>query len=310
MSTLVSELPSQPAERLQATMTAVRLSFVWLGVHKTLTPEQKSHAADAFDAEGAFLSAGKKLLDTRHQAFRAVTAVRGKAIAFWRSLSLPYPEPGIRLIRQDDVQLFSQQMARFREDLAAAVDDLEQHYDELKSAAQRRLGQLFNPGDYPPSLAGLFDLTCDFPSLEPPPYLQQLSPELYRQECERVQQRFDEAVELAESAFLEELSRLVAHLTERLSGQEDGRPKIFRDSAVENFNTFFERFRALHIGSSAELEELVAHAQRVVSGVEPQLLRDNQGRRQQVASQLSGVQSALEGLLIDRPRRAILRRPR
>ncbi len=73
------------------------------GLHhrKTLTPEQKSQAADTFGAEGEFLSAGKKLLDTRHPAFKAVTAVRGRMLSFWKGITLPYPEPGIRLIRQE-----------------------------------------------------------------------------------------------------------------------------------------------------------------------------------------------------------------
>ena len=45
---------------------------------------------------------------------------------------------------------------------------------------------------------------------------------------QRVAARFDEAVQLAEAAFLEEMSsRLVSHLTERLSGTEDGQPKVF-----------------------------------------------------------------------------------
>jgi hypothetical protein len=42
--------------------------------------------------------------------------------------------------------------------------------------------------------------------------------------------------------------------------------------------------------------------------VEPQQLRDNQSLRQNVSSQLSSVQSVLDGLLVDRPRRNILRR--
>ncbi|WP_254509407.1 AAA family ATPase [Anatilimnocola floriformis] len=87
-----------------------------------------------------------------------------------------------------------------------------------------------------------------------------------------------------------------------------GKPKIFRDSAVENLRDFFERFRHLNIRSCAQLDELVAQAQRVVRGVEPQQLRDNQNLRQQVAVQLSSVQSVLDGMLVDRPRRNILRR--
>ena len=48
-------------------------------------------------------------------------------------------------------------------------------------------------------------------------------------------------------------------------------------------------------------------AQRIVRGVEPQALRDNRTLRQQIATQLSGVQSVLDGLMVDRPRRNILR---
>ncbi len=195
-------------------MAAVRLSFIWFGTRKTLTPAQKSEAADAFGAEGEFLSAGKKLIDTRHPAFKEVTAVRGRIVNFWKGLSLPYPEPGIRLIRQDDIGGFNLQLTTLKADLEDTVARLDEHFAELKSAARQRLGRLFNAGDYPESLQGLFDVSWDFPSVEPPDYLRQLSPELYRQESQRIAARFDEAVRLAEEAFTSELAKLVSHLTE------------------------------------------------------------------------------------------------
>jgi hypothetical protein len=133
---------------------------------------------------------------------------------------------------------------------------------------------------------------------------------LYQQECQRIQARFDEAVQMAEQAFMDELSKLVSHLTERLTGSDDGKPKIFRDSAVENLTEFFQRFRQLNVRSSEQLDQLVERAQQIVRGVEPQKLRDNQPLRQHVASELSAVQSVLDGLLVDRPRRSILRRPK
>src|SRR5262245_27815149 len=95
-----------PAQRLRMTMAAVRVAFTWFGTRKTLTPEQKAEAADAFGAEGDYLSAGKKLIDTRHPAYKAVTAVRGRLVQYWRSITLPYPEPGTRLIRQADIMGF------------------------------------------------------------------------------------------------------------------------------------------------------------------------------------------------------------
>jgi hypothetical protein len=157
---------------------------------------------------------------------------------------------------------------------------------------------------------GLFELSFDFPSVEPPDYLKQLSPQLYEQEAQRASARFQEAVELAERVFLNEFAKVVSHLTERLSGQEDGKAKIFRDSAIENLHEFFERFRHLNVRSSQQLDELVTQAQRITRGIEPQALRDNTVLRQQIVTQLSGVQSVLDGLLVDRPRRNILRRAR
>ena len=299
-----------PSQRLRTTTAAVRVSLRWLGTRKTLTADQKSLAADVFGAEGAFLSAGKKLLDTKHPAFRAVSGVKNRILSYWKSISLPYPEPGVRLIRQDRIDRFDAQMTEFQEELDEAIRHLDEHYAQLKSTARNRLGSLYNPLDYPQSLDGMFQVSWDFPSVEAPDYLRQLNPDLYRQECERVAARFDEAVRLAEQAFMEELQQLAAHLTERLTGQTDGKPKVFRDSAVNNLKEFFERFRQLNVRNNEQLDEVVEMCQRMVGGLEPQLLRDNQGLRQQVATQLGQVRNLLDDLLVDRPRRNILRRPR
>jgi hypothetical protein len=53
-------------------MAAVRVSISWFGTRKSLTVEQKAEAAEPFNAEAKFLSAGKKLLDISHpRALRA-----------------------------------------------------------------------------------------------------------------------------------------------------------------------------------------------------------------------------------------------
>ncbi len=298
-----------PAARLQSAMSATRISFVWFGTRKSLTAVQKAQAAESFGAAGDYLSAGKKLLDTRHPRFKAVNSIRSRVRAYWNAVSLPYPEPGIRLVRRESLGSFQEHLQNYRSELNEAVVELEAHYEILRSAARERLGELYQESDYPASLRNLFEVNWEFPSVEPPSYLQQLNPQLYQQQCRRVQARFEEAVQLAETAFVEELSHLVSHLSDRLSGQEDGRPKIFRDSAIGNLQEFFERFRTLNIRSNEQLEELVETCQQIVSGIAPQQLRTNGGLRQQVATQLSGVQSVLDGLLIDRPRRQIIRSP-
>ena len=52
MTTLLTDPVLQPStapsQRLRTTMAAMRLSFTWFGVRKSLTAEQKAEAAEAF----------------------------------------------------------------------------------------------------------------------------------------------------------------------------------------------------------------------------------------------------------------------
>jgi hypothetical protein len=289
-------------------MAAVKLAFTWLGVRKTLAPEQRTTAARAFHADRELLSASKLILDTKNPAYRAVAAVRSEASCYWRTVTLPYPESGIRLLPQNSLGLFANTMAGYGEKLQEAVRELAAQYDAMKSQAQQRLGTLFSASDYPTTLDGLFDLEVSYPTIDPPAYLMALNPEVYQQEQARVRERFESAVELAEQAFAAELQRLVSHLAERLTGLHDGQPKVFRDSAVENLREFFERFRQLNIRSNPELDALVEQAQQTIMGIEPQQLRDSVRLRQMVANDFEVIQAAVGEMLVDRPRRNILRR--
>jgi hypothetical protein len=267
-------------------------------------------AARSFGAESDVLLVGKKLLDTKHPAYKDVNSVKSRITSYWKGETLPFPQPGLRLIRQHGVERFNERLVLFRAELDDAVVALDEAYAQLKSAARERLGDLFNEADYPDSLIGLFAVTWDFPSVEVPDYLRRLNPQLYRQEAERVARRFDQALEMAESAFMEELGQLIEHLTARLTGQVDGKPMIFRDSAVTNLTSFFDRFRKLNVRSNEELDRLVDTCQEIVRGRTPQALRDNRLIRDSVAVELQEVGNQLEQLLVERPRRNILRNAR
>ncbi len=294
------------AAQLRTDTAAVRLRVRWPGNRKTLTTDQKRRAAGTFDADSRSVSASKKLLDTAHPAMRAASAVRSQATEHFRRSTLPYVEPGVRLLRREDVPTFEVVMTTLRSELADAVEQVSRHRDELIDSAQLRLGGLFDPADYAGDLASSFGLAWDYPNVDPPPYLYRLSRQLYEAEASRVRHRFDEAVRLAEEAFAEELAGLVSHLAERLSG-EDGERRIFRDSAVTNLTEFFERFAQLNIRSDAQLDELVERARSVVVGSEAQQLRDNDRLRTVVREGLTDVERSLDDYLTTRPRRSVMR---
>ena len=289
-------------------MAAIRLQIRWFGVNKGVASTQKYEVADMFEAESKFVSLRKKLLDTRHPAWKKLVSVRGNIVNTWRNNTLPFPEPGIRLIRRRNLEVFGEKLKSLRDDLLDAERELDNSYAEMKSAASLRLGRLYDPSDYPDSVIGLFDAFTDHPNVTVPDYLRAFAPNIYEEEAERVRTRFDDAVKLAEDAFFSELSKLIEHLTERISGTDDGKPKIFRDSVVTNLVEFFERFRRLNIGSSEDLDRMVARVRQIVGDTTADDLRNNSTLRQHVATELSRVQSRLDGLMVDRPRRNLIRR--
>jgi hypothetical protein len=299
--------PDNPAQRLRCMAAATRVSMHWWGNYRALTTQQKEEVSAGYATDPRFLRAGKKLVDTRHEAIRRLTSIKTRIGKYWRGMTLPYVEDGIRLLRQSDIQTFVHGMEELRDELTQGEVFLEAAYSEIKDDARRSLGRLFNPADYPAQVRGLFVVEWEFPPIEPPSYLRRLAPQVYEEECRRVAARFEEAVRLAEEAFTTEFSRLLSHLTERLGRDENGRLNEFRDSTVNNLTAFFQRFQHLNVRSNPELDALVTQAQALVQNRTAQNLRDDQALRQQIATQMAVVQAQVEGMIVAAPRRRIIR---
>lgn len=298
---------AKKSQELRQRFAAVRIGFTKFGARKALNHVQLQEAAEAFQASPRYLGAAKKLFDTKHPQWLGVVKVFSAIRSYWIGMTLPFPDPGVRLIRQEAVELFNERMQQFQKQLEDAVAALEERYAELRNDAHEKLGTLFNDLDYPPQMTGLFRLDWDFPSVEPPQYLMQLNPQLYAEQQARIAARFDEAARLAEEAFSGEFAKLVGHLAERLSGA-DGQKKVFRDSAITNLREFFDRFKALKVGTDgSEIEQMMGQVEQMLAGVDPQSLRENNDLRATIAAQLANVQQQLDGMMVDAPRRKILR---
>lgn len=293
------------AAKLRAQTAACRVRHARFGVRRALTREQIKQAADSFGADGKAISAVKKLLDTKHPSYQKVLQIRFRAASYWRSVTVPYPEAGTRLIRRNLIEDFVKRMETLKAELDEAAGVLQTHYEELREKAKADLGDLFNAGDYPTRVDIEFELGWDFPSVDPPDHLKKIHPELYQQECDRIHARFEEAVRLTEQAMMQKLHELIAHLADKLTGGTDGKPKAFRDSAVENLNGFFEEFRNLDIGSNEELQRLVNKAQDAVKGVKVNELRENADVRNDVAASLSQIKASMDEMMVVKPKRAI-----
>lgn len=296
------------AQRLRDETAACRCRRRVLGNTRSLSAERRREIANQYDADPDYIRARKVLLNRKDKRIRECFSVCERAVKYWEAMTVPYSEgqKGVRLIRKDRIQEFEDGMQRLLDELSSAVAKAEEVYQtEILPEARQRLAELFDPADYPPTLVGCWGFDWEYPNVEPPSYLQQLNPELYQIEQERIRRRFEEAVQLAEQAFLQEFAQMIEKLSERLQPGPDGKAKTFQETTVSNLTEFFDRFRQLNIGSNDQLDALVSEAQQALQGTDVAKLRKDAHERQTVGESMQGILERLGTMMVEKPGRKI-----
>lgn len=300
---------AEKVKALRDNADGVKTSFSWLGLRRTLTLTQAESIAQTFGASRKQLSASKTIINTRNQYYKKLTSLRSQARAYLFNMTLPYIEHGVRLLRRSDLEQFVPQMQLHRNNIREAGQEFADHYPEIMDEAHTLLGDLHDEKDYPQSVAELFDLTWDIVSLEPPPYLMQFSPQLYAQECAKVQKKFEATLVTIEEGFALEFHKLVTHLVTRMKPDADGNMQQFKGATVENIKEFCAKFKAMQVNSNEELDKLVSQAQALLEGVNASDLRTDAVIQGKVTEGMDTLLAALaQQPVIQKPRRKITRR--
>lgn len=302
---MASDINPEFVNQLKAETAGVKLNLKAFGVKRTLDDQQTERAAREFNASSDFVTARKRIISTKAEAYREVVHIIGQARRFWRSMTVDYPIDGIRLIRRELIPVFDAEMKAHVENLTAALSTLKDKYPEMRQEAQARLGELYNADDYPSDITEFFSIDWEFPSIEPPDYLKTLNPKLYEQEQARIAARMEEAIRAAEDAFAVELKKMVDTLLDKLTPGADGKKKLIVTSNVTNLSEFFTRFNQLKVSNNAELNAVVEMAENLLGGVDPAELRKEAGLKASVASGLAEVAEKLSTLIVNKPTRAI-----
>lgn len=266
-------------------------------IGKALDQGQRERMAQNFAAESTAVSGRKKLIDTSNEQYRMVNRVIEEAYSFWKFHTIPYPQHGLRLINRERVQSFNDDFAAYQNRLTIAVDELEAVLPGLIDAQQSKLGQLFSRSDYPQSVEGLYELSYDVHDINPPSYLAQLDPNLFREQMQRAQDRIQHSISLLENEFLSEMQKFVEQLVNGLSKTEAGKRKSVRESSITKLNEFFDRFSELNLNSSGQLNTLVTRAREAMNGRGLSDLRTNDGVRDDVRAQLAAIQGEVDRMI-------------
>jgi hypothetical protein len=185
------------------------------------------------------------------------------------------------------------------------VEKFISNYEQEREIARESLGPLFNEADYPIDVRRKFRFEWRFITMHVPGKSRLLSPELYEREKEKFQALMEETRELATVALREEFAGIVRHMVERLSGEEDGKPKRFQASMLDKMGEFLDSFGDRNLFADDKLAELVDQARDVVSGLSTDELRQDGNLRRYIADEMNQLRVVVDGALEDLPRRKI-----
>ena len=211
------------AKQLQDETIAVRLRRRSLGTVKKLNAEQTERQAAVFSASPEVVSGTKRLFRRGNHKIKSITAVMDGVGRYVQSVTVEYPENAIRLLNRDRLDEFNLRLNQYLDDLANAMAEAEHDYqgeDGILAEAKLLLGDLHDQMDYPETLLGQWSIDWEFPSVQPDERLKVLNPALYEQERQRVQARFEAAIQIQEQAFISQLQEIVAGMVDRLSPQQ------------------------------------------------------------------------------------------
>lgn len=241
------------------------------------------------DTNGTTMSAGrynKSLLpmnDLLDHVHKKATSIRTKFYAN----TLPWGIEGTQILPSANYLNFMTEFRREKSEWQVLVNNFVDNYDQLKADAQRILGAIYDPADYPSSGEIKQKFHMDMAVYPVPSTDFRVS--IASDELTRIQQDVERRVADAQNIAMKEVwTRLydrVKHMADKLAD-----PKaIFRDSMIENAREICAILPRLNITDDPNLEALRQEVEMGISNHHPDALRNDPDLRRDTAEQAKAI---------------------
>lgn len=302
------ELTAQRTTTLQERAGLVVAKTICVNVERSKFGNTRKASTDAVTVKSdkALLSLTKRLLAS--EELDAIGKLDSKIAKELKVRALPSKfKGGIHLIPIGLVREIHDMLTGFAAERAALVATAVEKYPQRVEETKARLDVLGDAGDYPTTqeFAESFALTWEFVTFDTPARLREIDLAIFQDAQERATARLSVVANECEQAMRAGMVGLVNRMVERLTPNEDGTPKVFKRSMVDNMNEFLRTFEMRNATDDAQLAQLVQRAREVMAGVDPKGLRQNEALRDAVAGQFQQLQQAMAGFVVEGQTRAI-----
>ena len=213
--------------------------------------------------------------------------------------TLPWSDTGIRLVTTKNYFKYNQAMTDLQNEFSTLVERFLQAYAWEVSAAQVRLGDLFNSGDYPTtdSLRSRFSFGINFmPVPEAGDFRLDIGNEAQKQLTEHYANYYNQQLTTAMNNIWERAKDALTKMSERLDYADNQTKKIFRDSLVDNVLEVVDLMDSCNVTGDTHMSAIKTRLRDALSGVTPEALRSDEHYRLSTKRSIDAAIAALPSL--------------
>lgn len=299
-----------PKKVTEATAQEMQMRTVVMALTLEAIGNRRKVNTSKIEAQGTdknWLNVTKKLLEC--DELEEITSLYSEVRRYVEDHALPsIIKRGVYLLPIEFIESMEEKLTAFQARLASPVSRMCARLGTLKEEARRRLGPNYNGEDYwsAEELRGAFRLTWRFLYVDSAKNLDRVSQEIADKERERAETAWQETRETIQLLLRVNLKEMVDHLVDKLTPDQDGRTKIFRDSSIEKMSAFLSTFDARNITNDAQMKVLVDKAKSLIAGTDPEGLRTQEEMRNYVRHGFETIKTLLDPMIAKRPVRSII----
>jgi hypothetical protein len=297
MATLLVDRIVLPDRDLSQTTLCLKVQFGAIGDSRRISSAQVD-----VDADKRLIRVSKKLLDAAE--LKAIRRFDSQLRHSLYEICLPY-DIGVHLVPYQALDTVEEMLLNAEAERPALVEAFLFVYPQLCRQISQRLRTLYNPSDYPPVdfVRSKFTFKWEYLSFGVPGELREVSPQIFAREREKIAQKMAEASIEIQQVLRTTLAQMIEHLRERLTSDEEGKPKQLRESAILKLKEFLSSFDFRNVTDDRELTEQVNRARALLEGVDTEAIRNTDTLRERIRSGMTEISARLDTMIIERPKR-------
>lgn len=269
---------------------------------------QEIKGAWAAEAHAKVDSAKIAKVTVRNPTLKAIWALKGRVMALQNHYGMPSSQDKRKVVPLANIATVEEKLTEAAKELETLAWALQQEWPKVLADAQERLGDLFNPKDYPTAneVASMFSLRWRWlPIADTPLLLQAVAADVHEADLKRAREEVEADLLTMRVALRGSLVEIIRRMRATLT-KPDGETRRFGKKFFNRLNAFTEMFEVKNLSDDVTMQALVSDLTRAAQGIDVTTFKDDQSAQVALDAELARIEDVLGELSEEYTRELVL----